>query len=340
MKLIKSLAGLRWLLSLPLLAAAAGCTEAFDPDVKSSPVAVLNVMAMPDSALTVSLTRSWPFGGARPDRATVTLRNARVTLTVNGSDTHILAFDDSTLSYVTAFAPAPGDLLEIEAVDPVYGRVRGATTVPLPPSVDSLSVKSSVEIDPNSMWWDSSTDEIKHIYAYVNRYTLTFTDPGDTDDYYMFAGRDIDVEGEPIFGENLSALDVAFDYDWADLLMFSDRKINGSTYTLTFRTSFSLRDAWIAWSNAIHWDHELPRFADTVRFYRISRAYYAYLVSIYQKYGGFQADLENVGLAEPTAVYSNVEGGTGIVCSQTPVVYVRDLTDEIVGLFPDEDDGE
>ncbi len=314
----------------------ASCTEEFDPAVESSPVAVLNVMAMPDSALTVSLTHSWRFGGKSPDRASVTLRSADVTVTVNNSETYPLFFDEDLLRYRTEFAPAPGDLLEIVAVDPTYGRVSGSTVVPLPPTVDSINVRTSIEMDENSIIFNDGQGT--HDYKYVSRYTLTFTDPGDTRNYYMLAGNELDTTGDPIFDENLSALDMVFDYDWADLLMFSDTTINGTSYTLNFSTKLSLWTAWIYWHNAIYWEYdELPRFTNTIRFYGISPEYYAYLVSIYQKYGNFNADLEDVGLAEPTAIYSNVTGGTGIVCSQTPVEYIFDFTDEIVALFPTEE---
>lgn len=317
-----------------LLFSAVSCTETFDPGVDNHPVAVLNSIAMPDSSLTVSLTRSWPFGGETPDRKTVTLPSATVTVTVNGTRTHTLTYDRETLLYRTDFAPSPGDRLEISAVDPVYGRVSGSTVVPLPPVVDDLKVSTSVEKDPDHIIVGSD-GELVLDYVFLSRYSLTFTDPADQDNYYMIAGERINVKGEPIFDEHVSVLDIIFDYDWADLLMFNDKTVNGSTYTLRFKTSYSILEAWIQWSNAVHWEHELPVFTDSVRFYSISREYYAYLVSIYQKYGGFNAELENAGMAEPTAVYSNIEGGTGIVCSQTPVVYVFDITDEIVALFPE-----
>ena len=81
--------------------------------------------------------------------------------------------------------------------------------------------------------------------------------------------------------------------------LFTDQSINGQTYTLQIKETTA------------ELDETEQRI---ISIYSLSESYFLYLLSL-QKIAGstLEGGLGNIGLAEPLRVYSNVEGGTGIL---------------------------
>lgn len=301
----------------------AACTEDFDPKIETEPVAVINLMLTADSTVSASVTRSWPFGQDRP--SDVSLADSHVSMRVNDAGPTELAYDTAAQAFVSGYRVHPGDRVRVEAITRRYGRVSGYTEVPHELMIDSIEMKCSIAPDPYSIVY-MPDGTMKFQDAITARYRLTFTDPGDEENYYLLAGRRVATDGDGIFGETNSIIDAVLDYSDSYLLMFSDRSINGRTFTLDFYSRYGLLGNW-------EWPQDpatgRPVYEDSFRFYSISREYYSYIMSISRKYNGLNGDLEDIGFAEPTAIYTNVEGGAGIVCSQTGRSFVFDLSDEV-----------
>lgn len=87
-------------------------------------------------------------------------------------------------------------------------------------------------------------------------------------------------------------------------MFFGDSRINGEEYTL----EFELRDQQGSRSSSFKNDTIIMRFMS------YSEDYYKYMVSKYGS-GDMMDDLFDVDIfSEPTQVYSNVQGGIGLVC--------------------------
>lgn len=113
---------------------------------------------------------------------------------------------------------------------------------------------------------------------------------------------------EPVFSNRFSALDqilnedLNFDYNG---IAFTDELFDGQSY------SFNL-----PWGGTITTPTDKTYFRKqyVVFLYSISESYYNYMRMLNQlNEGSFTGDLADIGLAEPIRVYSNVEGGTGIL---------------------------
>lgn len=88
---------------------------------------------------------------------------------------------------------------------------------------------------------------------------------------------------------------------------FSDKGIDGQRYTITVSEVLQMP--------LVGMIKQLPR---KVNLYSISKAYFEYMLSIlsmdYEE-SSLKGDLLSLGLMEPTKVYSNINGGTGLMGS-------------------------
>lgn len=300
----------------------AGCTSDFDPDVDAEPVAVLNVMAEPDSIVTASVTHSWLFG---TNHDNVTVDNASVRLTVNGEAHGLMTFDPLTGLYTSSYRAAIGDDIKISVRTIDYGEAEGYTVIPRKVKIDHWECVPTYVVDYDGIIAGTNGSDWKYAQQLQIHYSITFTDPADEENYYLLAGKRYYEFGggecdDPILGENETPLEAVFAKD-RDFMVFSDRSISGKSYTLSYTTTYSLD-----YFPLYEIDGE-GHLYDRVRLYSISRDYYLYLLSLYKKYGYLNSNLESLGLAEPKGVFTNVSPGVGIVASQTPDMIVNDVYD-------------
>ena len=304
--------------------AVVGCSTDFDPDVDATPVAVLNVLAQADSTVTASVSPSWLFGTEPGD---VTVGNARVALKVNGTPMGLMEFDANSGKYTSPYRPVEGDEIEVSVRTVDYGDAVGKTTVPRKVKIDRWECTPTTMIDYNAMiiQSDGSWEYGRNLRL---NYSITFNDPGDEENYYMLSGKLYYWWGgghcdDPILGENNSPLEAVFADD-ASFMVFSDRSISGKSYTLSYYTDYSLNYGG-APGDIVQDEDGTMHVYDRIALCSISREYYLYLLSLYKKYGELNSNLENLGLAEPKAIYTNVNPGVGIVGSQTADMIVHDV---------------
>lgn len=307
-----------------MMVAVAGCSTDFDPDVDATPVAVLNVLAEADSTVTASVSHSWLFGTEPGD---VTVGNARVVLKVNGTSMGLMEFDRNDGKYTSTYRPVEGDEIEVSVRTVHYGDAVGATTVPRKVKIDRWECTPTTVIDydgiivqPDGSWEYNRTLKLN--------YSITFTDPSGEENYYMLSGKAYHWWGggtcdDPILGENDSPLEAVFAKD-NTFMVFSDRSIAGKSYTLSYTTTYSLSQGGYPGDIVQDENGDLHVY-DRIALCSISREYYLYLLSLYKKYGELNSNLENLGFAEPKAIYTNVNPGVGIVGSQTADMIVNDV---------------
>ncbi len=311
----KKLAGA--LASLVLVTAFQACVSDFDPGYGEEPFVVINMLAQPGRPLTASVTHSWPHTESPvPD---VTVKDAAVTYSVNGHTSGMMTFNPQTESYEADYRPVAGDEINITAVSDKYGSASGRTRVPSQVKIDKWSFNPVVVTDYNGIVADDSLSYLRRLNI---EYSITFTDPAGEENYYMLSGRLYQETGggfssDPILSENNTPLDAIFSRN-NTFMVFSDRSIDGKSYTFRYTCSYipfiPVQDL-----------HE--RLTDRIALCSISREFYYYLLSVYKKYGDLNQNLENIGLAEPKIIYSNVTDGAGIVAAQSSDTIVNDVHD-------------
>lgn len=294
------------------------CSRDFDPGVDVQPIAVLNVLVENDSRVSASVTRTWKFGGSVPD---VIQSDADVHLVVNGDDKGLMEFDADEGKYKSSYIARQGDRITVSAHTRNYGDAEGTTMVPEIVPIDSFSCNAMRVLDQDSYYVDvNGVVSRRDILQF--HYKITFTDPGDEENYYMISSS-FQGQNEPLFKEHNTPLDEVFSYA-DEFNVFTDRSINGTTYTLNIYTN--LYGVYGNYSEYL---------VDTIKLYSISREYYLYLLSIYRKYCGLNSELESIGLAHPKNVFSNVAPGVGIVASSSFDMVEYNKFEDVKRLFPE-----
>lgn len=297
------------LAAILLTAGLGSCTTDIDPDVDFEEVLVINMLAEAGKPITASVTHSWLFNAKPKD---VAVSDAIVVLTINGGPSVRMTYDPDSRNFVSDVIPQEGDQVEVFAATTKYGNASGRSIVPHSVSIENISYTYFVEKD------DLSTTIIPdgnggyimyHPDVYRFDFTLTFTDPADEENYYLLDGASESFD--PVLNENSTPLDAVFSRN-NEFIVFSDRTISGETYNLKFRMSV--------------WE-KTPSMIHTIRLFSISKEYYQYLISLHKKYDGVQGTLEEIGVAEPLRIYSNVSSGAGIVGAQSLDMREFDFSD-------------
>lgn len=314
---------------LHLLLPLSSCVEYCDIESRDPELLVINMLASPDSVLSLSLTHSWPHSFTTvPD---VTISDAVVTVSLNSGPDMPMSFDPATRRYILRHPVAEGDSIYVSASSVQYGEASASTRIPRSVKIDRWSFTPVEITDPDGIVEDGQS------WSYLRRlefeYSITFTDPADEENYYLLACRPYyDFGGgtsdDPILSENDTPLEAVFTKN-KSFIVFSDRNISGHTYTLTCTTSYIPFIPVDELSSG--------RITDRISLCSISRDYYLYLLSLYKKYGELNGNLEDLGLTEPKAIYTNVHSGIGIFASQSADTIANDVHDLVLrfaGLIP------
>lgn len=296
---------------LALIASLTGaCTSDYSPSFEEKPVLVINVIASPGEPIEASVTHSWPVGELV--KGNVDLPDAEVQLVVNDGAPIRMTYDAASARFRSDRVARAADRICVSASHPDYGSASGATTVPRPVVISDWKCTHRVETDYNGYIYESDgTWGHPRMVRFV--YSVTFSDPVDEENYYLVSS-DLDCD-DPIIDENNTPLEAIF-IKSKDFYVFSDRQINGKTYTLTCSKTYTL-----------HYILPGEDFINRISVYSISKEYYLYLLSLYKKYETISGALEEIGLAEPRSVYSNVSSGAGVVAAQAPTTIINDVAE-------------
>lgn len=306
-----------------------GCEREINLEhLRPDPKLVLNSLALQGDTLAVELSRTWFYTENVPD---VYVSGADVELYVNDVLRERLTETkneggypvDETIRYKSlSYIPATGDRIRLVASKEGFKTAEAVTEVPRPCAVSDCRLIQETVRDTSS-WWGNYTSI--HV-TQTNKIQFTLRDEPGEENYYLLYFRQGKLYGdgeyaayawysfspdygsEPLFAVQNSAFDQIFGYDGVggyNGLVFTDELFEGKSYQLNipWNTSFSYT-----------MDVDYRPYMYRCYVYSISRSYYNYMKTLHDLYeSGFTGDLAEIGFAEPIRIYSNVEGGTGIL---------------------------
>ena len=319
---------LKWGLLLVLMSfVLLSCKDDFDVE-KLQDAARLVVYSFPTEGDTtfIAVTKSLPVSSFKGDKDTQSSSaiDANIIYKVNGTSFPVKRIEDiqeaklicktsnesylSTLvgQYYAVGLQKAGDKIEVEVSADGFSSVSASTYIPEKVNVEIRKIRLK----------ESSSD--KERYSSVDKIEATFSDAASTTDYYsvkvnrkVTSGKTTYLElitaSEPLLNKN-SKINDDFGFDDYEFLddayIFSDRTINGQTYTLHLEVPYN-SDYW--WANA-SWD-SLYGFTYCVDLYKVTPEYYRFLQSV----NNTQNTWTDAGLMQITPTYSNVKGGYGVV---------------------------
>ena len=295
-----------------------------NPEI-GSPVPVINAIATPDTVVMASVTRT--YTNDEPlDK--IYLKDADVKLYVNGKMQEPMKYEEFKYEsnvggtgtslelrtkgvFKSTYRPKVGDEIEITA-DTKFGNARAVATVPQ--KVDISSVEVTLRDNPD--------------YPGVGKdsyYSIKFHDPAGEKNYYFiniqYVGNTMGNDNvyliltDPVFTmQNQDITDAGEDYpesSWGS--PFADDTFDGQDYTLKVKERFSyMSEDWIIGK----------RLKRVVLLYSVSEDYFKYLRSVKKSQDREDSTLGDLGFYEPVSVYSNVEGGVGILGAQSCSRYI------------------
>ena len=287
------------------------CYRKIDLDeYRTTPKMVINSVVSPDTVVMASITRTWFYPDKKPY---VNLPHAHVELYINNQYIETMQWktlnnprnpDQPDTLFLSNTIPAEGDRIKIVASTPEYGTVTAEDIIPKKVAIKNAShtikkgngVYQGTISDYFEIYYEVTFDE----FPEKNNYYLAKITQIKTG-YYGYYETEIDYI-DPVFKEQDAILDESMAFNGLEKrggALFTDQSINGQTYTLQIKETTA------------ELDETEQRI---ISIYSLSESYFLYLLSL-QKIAGstLEGGLGNIGLAEPLWVYSNVEGGTGIL---------------------------
>lgn len=290
---------------------------------RSEATVVLNSIITPDTVVMVDVSRTWFFTDSHPAED---IKDLNVELYINSRLEAIMEYNGE--KYISDIHPQEGDTIKICAkVD--GNTVTAEDIIPNLIELEDVSVSHrkvssgtpSIEIDGNGNIVEKNKDN-------EFTYKITFRDEANKKNYYFIRIEECDSR------QILGTLDYSYDPVFQILseqingsltnrtisgqfgLPFSDEGIDGKEYVLTIKETGP--DTYYD-----EGDFCYRRF----RLYSISKAYYLYLVSLQSNDSdqSWQGGMADIGIAEPVPIYSNIQGGTGILGCQQQVFCLKDI---------------
>ena len=280
---------------------------------KKDPALVLNAVISNETNVLVSLSKTWFYSD---ENTSSVISDADVKLYINGNFAEQMLWDKNF--YQSEITPQEGDRVRIEA-ECNSGKVSAEAIIPAKTEIKNASVsflKSNWEgavFGPNGYQVFSRTDVI---------YQIEFQDDPEAENYYLIriepedgnitGGGDnfgsLEFSTDPIFiGERsvLEGISIEEGLWGQGGRTFLDKTINGQKYTLAIKEK-----------GLNPYDKVLNR---KIILYSLSKEYYQYLTALQSMYDEtLLKNMAEIGLMEPRRIYSNVEGGIGILgaCQQ------------------------
>ena len=277
----------------------------------------LNSMVCADSAIKVAATRTFFFNDKNTHEAKDFVKGLEIELSVNGEPRGTMQFDDASSLYVSPVTVYTGDVVEISTT--YHGQsVTACDSVPAPVTIESVTVKRD---GPMSIYTDND---------YLYTYYITFTDRASAADYYFLQWDITDRRHDEPMGERVFSKEYVFNalandvhatlpgwkpYSYSGL-PFSDKGIDGQRHTIMVQEI--VQDI----------RHHYSQMNCRIMLYTISKSYYDYLFSILLNKNdgsGIKGGLIDLGIADPVKVFSNINGGVGMLGCYTVSTAVIDV---------------
>lgn len=282
-------------------------------DDEGGDLLVINAIVNPDSTIIALATQTYFFSDLHKGRIYVT--DLDMHLYIDGHDMGKMPYDAEKRRYVSDIKPQPGEEVRIETQ--FKGReVTCTDTVPQPVRMERIEAECQ---GPLPIYWSND---------YILTYRITFNDPADEENYYFLSWNDKWVKygetpslaiGERKYSDEFVFKQLALSIHdvmpgWEPYLPaglpFSDKGIDGTEHTLLLRE--------IIQSSGGDKMAYYPEMWREFNLYTISKAYYDYLVGVICSRTDLNDNLLNnglvdIGAAEPVAIPSNINGGTGIL---------------------------
>lgn len=233
-----------------------------------------------------------------------------------------------------------GDRIRVEASYPEYGVASAETVMPAPARVLKAGVTYATVAGSFGSYQNAIYQvTLKDNPAEENYYLLRMEEgipvfDGIAKEYtgeYKWFSVSPNYATEPVFGQSLTALDQIFGNDWMygyNGKVFSDELINGQEYTLHLTDEYYYEPYYGSYPLKVVPDSigmedlneedflPIPPKHLRVHLYAISAEYYRYLKVLQDKDTDSVSNLLiDGGLAEPIRVFSNIDGGVGILGS-------------------------
>lgn len=292
-------------------------------DAEVEKMLVINSILNPDSLIGISVTH--PFFFSTPHMKFDPVSGLDVQVSVQDGDWETLTFDDESGLYLSDLSPLPGEVIRIRTGEDGLS-VCACDTIPYRTDIQNVEVTWE---GPMHIYWDND---------YRFTYKITFQDTPGEENFYFLA---IEDDALPWEFSMMGQPDYTSDYVFQVLANmingdingwqpegvfgypFCDKGIDGQCYTITVNE--------VLQSPFTDYIEKLPR---KVSLYTISHPYFEYMVSIlamdYDE-TALKGSLLSLGLLEPEKIYSNIEGGAGIMGSYTLSTVKIDILKEMGG---------
>lgn len=295
-----------------------------------SPLLVLNASITPDREVAAFLSKSWFLLDSVPEYE-LPDKDVRINVYVNDTFCGVMQCSDNPAAdteykgqyklpgcYVKA-----GDNVKLEAEVSGFDPVEAHTTIPQKTEIASLDTTLYLKTNHLQMYLTLRDNPSERNYYRLVVERLLECHKGDSvmwismfnDDNrgrYSVSGDSIDLGNTYFYGLSLTYDDPVFqpdipslDYSGAHFRgIFSDDLFNGKEYAVTY--SFTPDNSFVTdtLSVTVHYD---------IHLLSISEAYYNYLKVLRNFSIVSLGDANMDGLLEPTATYSNVTDGFGVV---------------------------
>jgi len=303
----------------------------------TKPLLVVNSFITPDSLIKVHVSKSRFFLQADSIRYQ-TVNNATVNVWVNGTKIEKLSSIGQGY-YLSSFKPQLGDIIKITAGNAEFTEVSCYTEVISPNPILAADTTNHIFNEEYMIQYSSTNngpyipDTIGVLKTESFQVKIKFNDPAATSNYYMLDLKTIsyfDNDSISITNTWLNSDDMVFGSNnntgpfetgtYSYNHEFSDELINGKEYNLKF--TFRSQNYTYNEEHKNTWNKEQKAPVKQellIELKSISESYFKYLRSL-------SASTSTIEFfSEPVQIYSNVNGGIGILGSYSRSVYKINL---------------
>lgn len=314
-----------------LLLVLASCYHEVDmdgyKDDNGGTTLTINSLITPDSTIQLMATKTYFFSDVHDERTYV--KDLDIDVTLNLEPKGNMTYDANSNLYESGIKVSAGDEVRIHTRY-LDRDVEATDTVPFMVPIEDVSVSRQ---GPVGIYTNNN---------FVFTYNISFIDPTGEDNYYFLQWNEVERGKDVTMGERDFTHEFVFQQlanqihstlpGWEPYcpygLPFSDKGIEGEQHTLVLKEIVQMYDGSTSWRNT-----QMKRL---FKLYTISKSYYDYLVSVLINQTddkGLEGGMIDLGIADPIKVFSNINGGVGILGCYTTSQIEIDVF-EIVGPFP------
>ena len=298
---------------------------------RPEPDLVLNGVISADTTVMISISRTKFFTDT--GRYEI-VSDADVSLSINGIFREYMRWtaDESFYGggvYLSDYKPKTGDIVRIDVTTPSYGEAWVEETMPAKVQIEDIAFSHRLIYDHKTQGPDENDNWVE-IPTMEITYRITFTDNAATTNYYMiriensthWGTGNFDYSSDPVFVEQVSVVDGLFG---DNTIMgqggrsFTDNLFNGQCYTLAVREAHP--------SSSPYYNYG-PALGRRISLYAITESYFNYLTSMQRAADAANStNLSTFGFTEPVRIFTNINGGVGIMATSHYDAVTIDLKD-------------